>query len=462
VNADSPLTLRCLEHLATAALDAQDLLARIRTSEHLLAAYGDRYVTRPAFLEAGRLHGLESDLDRLFALLTSLPRRLFGGDLRALGRAAGMTPYQIDAVERTAEDSPLSFGRADLYQDVDGFRLLEFNLVSAVGGLEIAELNRLLLRHPTLAGFVAEAGLEYVDTMARIAELIKAECEHGDAWSTPVVVITDTPENFAPHAKRFQYMAQIWSEMGLDAMACPLDRFEERPGRLFAEGRPVDVVYRYFLIEDLLDPDGQRLIEPVLRATEKGNVILLSRMDTELYGSKAILAVLSDRANRPAFHADEEELVDRLLPWTRVLREGPSVGPPAGPSGVADGEVDLIKYAQASRDTLVLKPALLHGGIGVQPGWSVSPERWEECLRSCAGGSYVLQQRVRPVTESFPVARQPGVVEPVVLNWGVFLAGGTYAGTLIRGTVDAEVGVLSRATGAQIGCCFHETATANQ
>jgi hypothetical protein len=451
--ADGPLTVRFLRYLATAALDTEDLVASIRTSEHLLAAYGDHYVTRPAFLEADRMRGLELDLARLFELLTSLPQRLFGGNLRALGRAAGMTPYQIDAVERTAENPPLPLGRADLYTAAEGFRLLEFNIVSAVGGLEIAELNRVLLRHPGLAQFVAEAGLRYVDTMASIAEVIKAECERGGAGPTPVVVITDTPGNFAPFEKRFQYMAEIWSGMGLAVMACPLDRFEERSGRLFAEGRQVDIVYRYFLMEDLLDRDSQRLIEPVLRVAEKGNVGLLSRMDAELYGSKALLALLSDDANRFAFSAEEKELIDRLLPWTRMLRGGPST---------ADGvEADLMDYAQASQDTLVLKPTLMHGGIGVVPGWTVSPQRWQECLRACAGGPYVLQQRVRPVTESFPVAGKPGTVEQLVLNWGVFLAGGMYAGTLIRGTVDPEVGVLSRATGARVGCCFHEPATAN-
>lgn len=449
-SADGPLTVRSLRHLAAPTLDAQDLIASVRTSEHLLSAYGDLYMTRPAFLEADRVRGLESDLARLFALLTSLPHRLFGGNLRAAGRAAGMTPYQIDAVERTAEDHPLSLGRADLYAEADGFRLLEYNIVSAVGGLEVAELNRALLRHPALAEFVAESGLDYVDTMARIAEVIKAECEQRGAGTTPVVVITDTPENFAPFEMRFKFMAKIWSGMGLDGIACPLDRFEERAGGLFVEGRRVDVVYRYFLIEDLLLPDSQLLIEPVLRAAEKGNVSLISRLDAELYGSKAMLALASDDAGRPALTADEAELIDRLLPWTRMLREGPST---------ADGaEVDLMDYAQARQTNLVLKPTLMHGGIGVVPGWTVNQQRWQECLRTCSAGPYVLQQRVRPVTESFPVAGKPGVVEPLALNWGVFLVGGTYAGTLVRGTADPDVGVLSRATGARFGCCFHEPA----
>jgi hypothetical protein len=447
-NVNGPLTVRCLEHLATAEVDTADLIALIRASEHLVASYGDRYLTRPALLEADQVRGLQSDLSRLFALLASLPQRLFGGDLRAIGYAAGMIPYQIDAVERTAQDGPSCLGRADLYGEADGFRLLEFNIVSAVGGLENAELNRVLLRHPALAAFVAETGLQYVDTLARIADVIKAECERTSAGSVPVVAIVDTPSNFAPFAERFKFMADIWSGMGLDGIACSLDRFDVRSGRLFAEGRYVDVVYRYFLMEDLLDPDSQAMIEPVLRAAEKGNVALLSRMDAELYGSKAMMALLSDDANRSVFTADEAELIDRILPWTRMLR--------AGPVTADGGPVDLMDYAQASQSTLVLKPTLMHGGIGVVPGWTASPEQWREYLLACSGGPYVLQRRVRPVTESFPVAGRPGAVEPLALNWGVFMIGDEYAGTLIRGAADPDVGVLSRATGARVGCCFHK------
>jgi hypothetical protein len=86
----------------------------------------------------------------------------------------------------------------------------------------------------------------------------------------------------------------------------------------------------------------------------------------------------------------------------------------------------------------------------------VSRDEWSHRLREGCGGPYVLQRRVVPVTESFPVAGRPGAVEPIALNWGAFLVGGAYAGMVIRGTADADVGVLGMATGARVGCCFHE------
>lgn len=445
---NGPLARRCLQELARRGPSTAELVEAAQASAHLKVAYGGRYLARPALLESDRVRGLEADLSRAFALLASVPGRLFGGDLVAMGRAAGMTRTQIDAVLRTAADRPAQLGRADLYQEAGGFRLLEFNIGSPLGGFDNAELNRALLRHPVLADFVADAGLLYVDTLASIAEVIKHESEQVHAGSVPVVALVDTPPNYALLGPRLEFVAKIWQGMGLDAVPCSLDKLEERSGRLFAEGRAVDVIYRFFLTEDLLDADSLRVIEPVLRVAERGKVALLSRMDAELYGNKGMLALLSDDANRDAFSSDETAFIERFLPWSRALRKWGSD---------ANGEgVDLLSYAQAHQHDLVLKPTLMHGGIGIIPGWTVGAQEWKESLQASMDGPYVLQRRVRPVTESFPAAGEPGATEPLALNWGVFLVQDSYAGTIVRGSSDPEVGIVSLANGARVGCCFHE------
>lgn len=455
---DSPLVRRCLSEFTRRAPSIEELIKPAQESEHLRVAYGDRYLARPALLESDTARGLEVDLSRLFALMAEVPERMFGGDLAEVGRAVGMTQVQIDSVRRTAADGPVKLGRADLYQEAGGFRLLEFNIGSPLGGFDNAELNRAMLRHPFLADFVAAEGLLYIDTLARIADVIKQECEHVPADSVPVVAMVDTPPHFAEMERRLHFVARIWAGMGLDTVPCSLDQLEERSGKLFAEGKAVDVVYRFFLIEDLLDSDSLPFIEPVLRACERGQVALLARMDAELYGNKGILALLSDCADRGELSADEAALVTRFLPWSRPLCTGP---PPRRDEGAGQdagrGEhADLLRYAQLNQHDLVLKPTLMHGGIGITPGWTVSAEEWKERLGAAADGPYVLQRRVRPVTESFPVAGEPGACQPLALNWGVFLIQDCYGGTIVRGSSDPDVGIVSLATGAQVGCCFHE------
>jgi hypothetical protein len=445
-------------YLRSAAARAD--LSGYADSELLGVAYGGRLLDRPVFLEADQQAGLAADVAATFDLLAGLPARLFGGSLTAMARAVGMTPLQAEAVRRGCADVPLRLGRADLYQEAGGFRLLEFNTGSALGGFDNAELNRAFLRDPDLAAFVAAEGLEFTDTLRGIADTIRAACAGLDAPSRPVVALVDWPRSFPELERRLGFMARLLDPLGFEAVPCHVGQLEERGGMLFVRGRRIDIVYRFFVIADLLDgPDAPAVMEPVLAAAERGTVRLFAPLDLDVYGSKAALALLSDEGHRSAFTPAELRLIDRFLPWTRRLHPGPV--------HVDGQETDLLPYVLAHRDELVLKPNMLYAGLGVVPGWTTDAAEWERHVRSASGGPFVVQRRVRPVAERFPAAgrcAEPGAgpagagsarSAEMFLNWGVYLVSGGYGGALVRATADPEAGVVGMATGAKAGCCFH-------
>jgi hypothetical protein len=245
----------------------------------------------------------------------------------------------------------------------------------------------------------------------------------------------------------------VLGELGVEIIPCHLGQLDIGGGEVRLGDRHVDVVYRVFMIEDLLDPGAPELVDPVLRAVERGEVEMFAPMDAELYGSKAALAMLSDEANRDRFEPAELASLDRLLPWTRMVRPGAVT---AGGS-----TVDLWEYALAHRAELVLKPASLHGGAGVVLGWQVPPERWRAELAAALGGPWVLQRRVRPAPELFPALaaeRAAGTDrQPWLLNWGVFETSRGYGGAVVRGSTDLTGSVVNLTTGAVGGCCFHQS-----
>src|SRR4051794_35894858 len=124
--------------------------------------YYGRCLTRPAFLDRADQDQLERDLGHVNDALGALPERLFGGDMAAFARAAGMNEAQVTAVLRGHGAAPTRLTRADLYHDGTSFRLMELNLGGALGGLDNAVLNRAMLSHPAVAEFAAAAGLSYV------------------------------------------------------------------------------------------------------------------------------------------------------------------------------------------------------------------------------------------------------------------------------------------------------------
>jgi hypothetical protein len=264
-----------------------------------------------------------------------------------------------------------------------------------------------------------------------------------------VVALADWPGSFPELGPRLGFMARLMEPMGFDVIACHLGQIEERSKALFAHGRRIDILYRFFLIEDLLNGTGMPpSVERILAAAERGTVRVFAPVDSDMYGSKGMLALLSDERNRDAFTAAEVALIDRFLPWTRELR--------TGPVHVGGSRADLLDLVCARREDFILKPTLMHGGIGVVPGWHADQAEWERHVRAAAGGPYVVQRRVRPVAERFPEpATASGAAQHLFLNWGVYLVGGGYGGAIMRASADPDVGVVSMANGALVGCCFH-------
>ncbi|WP_405166646.1 hypothetical protein OG203_17045 [Nocardia sp. NBC_01499] len=452
----SRLGAEYIEHVQEQGCEPADLMRHVVADELVTVAYGGRFLPSPVFLSRAERSQVADDLNQIYQLLTELPERLFRGDVGALARAVGMTTTQVDVVQRArqAGTALLPLARSDLYRGSSGFKLLELNITSALGGFESAGINRAMLLHPALASFVSDKRLAYTDTFGDIVKTLYAECaKHLNHGRHPVVALVDWPESFESYEPRLKVMAALFETLGIDAIPCHVGQIAERNGRLEVRGRPIDVVYRFFLVEEIVTPADGELVAPLLRAFEEGRVGIFSRLDAELYGNKGTLAMLSDDRNRSAFSDEERRCIDRFLPWTRHVRTTAtdSVGQ----------EVDLVAYALAHQEDLILKPTLLHGGSGIVPGWTSSQEDWKAQLAAAVGGSYVLQERIRPIPEAFPADEGSGVQE-LYLNWGVFLTdprvtgADGFSGCIVRGSSDPEVGVVSMSGGARVACTFSE------
>ena len=121
--------------------------------------FAGKVLTRPGLLEHAQVQRLGADLETLYQCVTSLPDRLFGGDLGAFALATGVPRQQVDAVVRGRGSMPSRLSRADLYLDDTGFRLMEFNMSAALGGIDTVGLMRTMLEHPFMASFAAEHNL---------------------------------------------------------------------------------------------------------------------------------------------------------------------------------------------------------------------------------------------------------------------------------------------------------------
>jgi hypothetical protein len=410
--------------------------------------YQGRFLTRPLFLSHQECDRLYQDLANLRSALISLPNRRYGGDLGAFARALGMTEVQITAIRRSRSSPVTQQSRADLYTDPTGFKVLELNMGSALGGIDTSDLCGMMLKHPVLAEFAHTHRLGYADTMRGQVENMFAETGF-PADRRPVMATTDWPASFPVLEPFLRHFTHRLRELGIDAYPCHLGQLEVRDGGVWLGDQKVDIIQRLFMLEDCLKPSDVALMEPVLAAVERGEVRIFTPMDSELYASKGALAMLSDEANRELFSEPERASLGRILPWTRMLRSEPVT--------LEDGRrVDPLEYALRHRQELALKPTMQHGGQGVLLGWQADtdPQTWQERVRAAVDGPYVLQRRVRPVPELFPT--DDGDPVPWIVSWGVFTMRSGYGGVYARAMpASSAAEVLGFYAGAYSGGCLH-------
>lgn len=197
---------------------------------------------------------------------------------------------------------------------------------------------------------------------------------------------------------------------------------------------------RYRLgLRDFTIPDWAELgidTAPVQAALDNGCLLVGTQTSTFL-SSKLTMGMLSE--GRPWMSAAERALVDRYLPWTRVLSHRWTTR--------GDRKVDLVRFAVDGRESLVLKEGIGMSGKQVVIGRETSQADWEAAVTAAAGtGTSVVQDFVAPRTCRLAMVAD-GEDDPYEADiapvFGPLLFGGRPAGIFSRFFGDGTTGVVS-------------------
>ncbi|MFD9244451.1 hypothetical protein ACFV0D_21465, partial [Streptomyces sp. NPDC059556] len=307
-----------------------EAVARAELPPAFEEAWRAHLLPRPWFVRASETAAFARDLEGLFELLVSLPLRLFDGDLDRYAAEVGIDPPLAALLRRGGSGAPAKFGRADAYHDGTAFKLLEFNLGSEVGGLDMAVFNRGLLRVPAFADFAREQRLDHVDIAARTAAVLRDRAAPAlSGGGEPVVGLIEGRGGVGPYGRLMRATVEAMAEQGIDLRIGEIDEVRTRAdGKLTLDGTPLDLVLRNFAASQLLDdPAGPDVAEPFFRAHQAGRTVLFTSLESGFYANKSALALLTDPRRRGAFDAGERALVDRVLPGRRA-RHPPPAPPP--------------------------------------------------------------------------------------------------------------------------------------
>ncbi len=429
---------RCLERSSFAALDQPREIA-----QYPLQSW-------PAFVDAAEAAEHGRIATGCLELIAALPDRLLSGDAAVLAELFALRRPEAEVIQTLLEQPSQRrslVARGDFIEDGKGiFRCLEFNVSSNLGGWQNVHWAEIYLRLPVLQEFFASTGpWSCIDTLEQLFEHLIARhrwrCQEQDEDPGPLHIAFVAPaENrgrrgwFEAAQKRLdRLVAERHPDLGSAAvLGGTFDDIEERGGNLYRGPHRVRVV---------VESTGGRLDGRVFASAMAGRALVINGPVDRVLSNKKCLALLSEHAEDPRIGSSERELIERHLPWTRVL--GECYADYRGERGY------LPEILEDHRARFVLKPALGMRGEGIVCGHSVSDDVWREQLDRALedpGPGWVVQERVESRSRLFQVGDRGCAPHDVV--WGFFAFGRRYGGGFLRMLPKGEHGVVNAARGA--------------
>jgi hypothetical protein len=320
--------------------------------------------------------------------------------------------------------------RPDIVIGPDGPQFIEFNVSGALGG-PVETRCRLEVWRKLYADDQGRVPFSYQDPFAVRAEMFRGLCAEL-AVAPRLALVGSVRDQGVESSRYFDVEADYLNSHGLTA------RFFEPEDLHQAWDCPPRLRYPLGL-RNFTIPDWAGLgidTAPVQAALDNGCLLVGTQTATFL-SSKLTMGLLSE--GRPWMSAGERALVDRYLPWTRILADRQTT--------CGGKKVDLLPLALESRERLVLKQSLGMSGREVVIGAQVGQADWNSAVAAAAeAGTSVVQEYVAPRTCRLAMVAD-GADEPhdvhVAPVFGPMLFGGRPAGMFARFFGDGTGGVVS-------------------
>jgi hypothetical protein len=285
--------------------------------------------------------------------------------------------------------SPAS--RLDSFLTTSAYQFVELNAETPAGSAYAERLAEVFLEMPVVRKFQERYRLRRFKTQERLLEtLVGCYREAGGTSSHPTIAVVDYED--VPTRVEHHMVAELFAARGCPSLVCDPRHLTYEGGRLRHEGTAIDIVYKRLLVNEFLERIGE--LQPLLHAVRDRAVVMVNPFRCKPIHKKAIFAVLTEDGLQSLFTETERAAIRAHVPWTRRVREGKTT---------RQGDtIDLPAFILAQRETLVMKPNDEYGGKGVFLGWEMSGTEWEGALAEALRSSYVVQQRVELLRQTFP------------------------------------------------------------
>ena len=303
-------------------------------------------------------------------------------------------------------------------------RFVEYNAESPAGMAYSDNLAAVFGRLPVMKAFRKRFRGRFLPTRSRqLRSMLRAFRQWSKGREKPVIAIVDWQG--LPTAPEFEMFKAYFEEQGVKTLICDPRLLELRRGSLYAEGKPVNLIYRRVLTSELLARgDETRALRDAYVA---GGACVVNSFRAKLLHKKMSLALLSDDRYERLYTPGQRAAIRRHIPWTRRVRP------------------ELAEDIARRRETLVLKPNDEYGGKGVVLGWTVEQAEWEAAIEVATTQSYVVQEAVEIPRIPFPIALDGLKYIDLAVDLDPYLFDGRPGGFMTRVSAAALLNVTAGA-----------------
>lgn len=379
---------------------------------------------------------------RIPKLLHKIPSLYFNNDIRKIA------DFYFDGNEILSEfgmmchEKNVQIGcRLDLTYTDEGFKILEVNMGSSLGGWQIHSLESVIRRnHPELWDEDKSFNYQTRNTleiyMEYLVEQIIKQVGKENKILNLFIDMRDTED--AEREKNIYFFDNFYRQelkkRGLKGCVHggDLKSLELIDGNLCLD----DTIIHGVIILTL----DVEITPAVFRAFIMDKIYFPDHVGLRMLGDKRNLAILRELAELGKFSPEDNALMLRNIPWTSPVEEKKTF--------FKGKEYNLCDLLKANKDRFVIKAARGYQGKDVFIGKFQTDAEWEEVLEIALKNGFFIAQEF---SDSLGFMAPNGQNEwtPHKLIWGAFGFGDFYGGVWVRmSEVKTDVGVINSATGA--------------
>ena len=358
----------------------------------------------------------------LSRLHRQIPERIFDNDPERIAAYYGLDPLFAELLLEPPNGLDSALGRADMVGSADGFKCIEFNFGSRLGGTETRYRTELYRQVPEWREFFEGEGLAWADcdtTRAMFMHFVDEALRLGLGREGVLNfgLLIDQPLEFGLSERFRREFAEALRDSGLplagQLVPCWFHELRDGDGRLRTGG---------VQLHGLLEMTSKGTHPAAYPLAAAGELVLFNGPIHAILAGKQNLALLSEHADSDRFTAEERKMLHDHLPWTRMAEPGEV--------RFQGRDWDLAELLFERREDMVLKPCRSIGGKDVAIGSSTTPEEWRAAVDTALANDLWIAQEFVPSKRYLALSRNG--IEPHDLIWGPFAFGGRFGGNFLR------------------------------